>query len=98
MAVQRSTLRRKCSMTQTGVSAFARLARWFAASAVLLLVSAGALAAQTGKLEGRVRDQAGAPIANVQVTIVGTAFNAYTNVGGYYFINNVPAGTITVRA
>jgi outer membrane receptor protein involved in Fe transport len=85
-------------MTQTGVSAFARLARWFAASAVLLLVSAGALAAQTGKLEGRVRDQAGAPIANAQVTIVGTAFSALTNVGGYYFINNVPAGTVTVRA
>ena len=49
-------------MTQSGVSAFARLARWFALSAVLLLASAGALAAQTGKIEGKVRDQAGAPI------------------------------------
>ena len=47
----------------------------------------------TGKIEGRVRDQAGAPIANAQVFVVGTAFNALTNPQGYYFINNVPAGT-----
>ena len=46
-------------MTQSGVSAFARLARRFALSAVLLFASAGALAAQTGKIEGKVRDQAG---------------------------------------
>ncbi len=85
-------------MQQSGVGAFARLARWLAASAVLLLVSAGALAAQTGKLEGRVRDEKGAPIQNAQVIIVGTAFSALTNPQGYYFINNVPAGTIAVRA
>jgi hypothetical protein len=85
-------------MTQNGVSAFARLARWIATSAVLLLVSAGALAAQTGKVEGRVRDQAGAPIQNAQVVIVGTAFSALTNPQGYYFINGVPAGTVAIRA
>lgn len=85
-------------MTQSGVSAFARLARRFAASAVLLLAGAGALAAQTGKIEGRVRDQAGAPIANAQVVIVGTAFSALTNPQGYYFINNVPSGTVSMRA
>jgi hypothetical protein len=45
-----------------------------------------------------VRDQAGAPIANAQVFIVGTAFNALTNPQGYYFINNVPSGTYNVRA
>ena len=84
-------------MTQSGVSAFARLARRFAVSAVLLLASAGALAAQTGKIEGKVRDQAGAPIQSAQVFIVGTAFSALTNAQGYYFINNVPAGTIVLR-
>jgi hypothetical protein len=66
-------------------------------SAVLLLASAGALAAQTGKLEGKVRDQAGAPIQSAQVFIVGTAFSALTNAQGYYFINNIPAGTIVIR-
>lgn len=84
-------------MTQSGVSAFTRLARRFAASAVLLFASAGALAAQTGKLEGKVRDQAGAPIQNAQVIVTGTAFSALTNAQGYYFINNIPAGTVAVR-
>ena len=52
---------------------------------------------QVGKIEGRVRDQAGAPIANAQVTIVGTTFGALTNQAGYYVFNSVPAGTITIR-
>src|SRR5918998_6275749 len=88
------------SMKQSFVSAFTRVARRFALASVALGLGAGSLLAQgtTGKLEGRVRDQAGAPIANAQVFIVGTAFNALTNPQGYYFINNVPAGTISVRA
>src|SRR5688500_4820897 len=87
-------------MKQSCVSAFARAARRFALAAVALSFGAGSLLAQgsTGKLEGRVRDQAGAPIANAQVFIVGSAFNALTNPQGYYFINNVPAGTYSVRA
>src|SRR5688500_4019858 len=87
-------------MKQSCVSAFARAARSFALAAVGLALGAGSLLAQgsTGKIEGRVRDQAGAPIANAQVFVVGTAFNALTNPQGYYFINNVPAGTISVRA
>ena len=85
-------------MTQRGVSAFIRLARGFAGSAVVLLGSAGALAAQTGKLQGYVRDQAGAPIQSAQVVVVGTAFSALTNPQGYYFINNIPAGSVALRA
>jgi Carboxypeptidase regulatory-like domain/TonB-dependent Receptor Plug Domain len=81
------------------VSAFGRVAQSLALATVALVLGAGTLLAQaTGKIEGRVRDQAGAPIANAQVFIVGTAFNALTNPQGYYFINNVPAGTISVRA
>jgi hypothetical protein len=87
-------------MKQTRVSAFVRAARALALAAVAWGFGAQALQAQgsTGKLEGRVREQAGAPIANAQVFIVGTAFNALTNPQGYYFINNVPAGTVAVRA
>jgi hypothetical protein len=87
-------------MKQCRVSAFARVARVLALAAVALGLGASALLAQgaTGKIEGRVRDQAGAPIGNAQVFIVGTAFNALTNPQGYYFFNNVPAGTISVRA
>jgi hypothetical protein len=87
-------------MKQSCVSAFARVARVFALAAVALAWGAGSLLAQgsTGKIEGRVRDQAGAPIANAQVFVVTTAFNAVTNPQGYYFINNVPASTYSIRA
>lgn len=86
-------------MKQSCVRAFARAARTFALAAVGLAVGASALFAQaTGKVEGRVNDEAGAPIANASVTIVGTAFTALTNPQGYYFINNVPAGTYAMRA
>jgi len=87
-------------MKHCRVSAFARVARFIAFAAVALGLGANALLAQsaTGKLEGRVRDQAGAPIANAQVYVVGTAYNAITNPQGYYFINNIPSGTVSVRA
>ena len=87
-------------MILSRVSAFARAARGLALAAVGLALGAGTLLGQgsTGKIEGRVRDQAGAPIANAQVFVVGTAFNALTNPQGYYFINNIPASTISVRS
>lgn len=86
-------------MKQSCVGAFARAARFIALAAVAIGIGAGSLYAQSsGKIEGRVRDQAGAPIANAQVTIVGTAFATLTNNNGYYFFNNVPAGEVTVRA
>ncbi|MGH7752179.1 MAG: carboxypeptidase regulatory-like domain-containing protein, partial [Gemmatimonadales bacterium] len=68
--------------------------------ALAILVAFGTLAAQqtTGKIEGTVSDQAGVPVANAQVVVVGTAFGALTNDRGYYFINNVPVGTHTLRA
>ena len=68
-------------MKQSFVGAFAPAARLVALAAAGLALGAGTLLAQgsTGKIEGRVRDQAGAPIANAQVFVVGTAFNALTN-------------------
>jgi len=67
--------------------------------AILLSAAGPALAQETtGKIEGTVRDQAGAPIAGASVLIVGSAFASTSNEQGYYFINNVPAGVMTVRA
>jgi hypothetical protein len=87
-------------MTQPSRWGFARLARLATTVGSVVLFGAGSLAAQgtTGKIEGTVRDQAGAPVAGAQVLIVGSAFASATNERGYYFINNVPAGTMTVRA
>ncbi len=77
-----------------------RIAQSAVALGTVVLFGAGALAAQgtTGKIEGTVRDQAGAPVAGAQVLVVGSAFAGVTNEQGYYFINNVPAGLVTLRA
>ncbi len=87
-------------MTQGCVNAFARTARTIVLAALISGLGAGTALAQnvSGKLEGTVRDQAGAPIANAQVFIVGSTFNVTTNADGYYFMNNVPIGTITLQA
>ena len=67
---------------------------------VLLSTTSHHLSAQgnLGKLEGRVTGSTGQPLAEAQVVIVGTAFGAVTNAHGYYFINNLPAGQVEVRA
>ena len=74
-----------------------RLAAVFGFAALL---GASSLAAQgtSGKIEGTVRDQAGAPVAGAQVLIVGSAYATTTNEQGYYFFNSVPAGVMTLRA
>ena len=83
-------------MTRSGKN-FARFLGLVAACA--LLFTAPLAAQQTvGKIEGTVTDQAGVPIANAQVLIVGTSFGSSTNDKGYYFFNSVPVGTYTVRA
>ena len=86
-------------MTHRVRNAFGRFLASGYAAAVALLVAASSLAAQqtSGKIEGTVTDQQGGPIANAQVSIVGTSFGALTNEKGYYFFNNVPLGTYTVR-
>ena len=69
----------------------------------LLLVLSSAvprsLAAQSdlGKLQGRITGADGQPIAQAQVLITGTAFGALTDPQGFYFINNIPAGTVDAR-
>ncbi len=84
-------------MTQSCWKAFARTLGVLAALA--LFVGTPALRAQaTGKLEGHVTDPQGQPIPNATVLIPGTAFTAPTNAQGYYFIENIPAGSYSVRA
>lgn len=87
-------------MTERSRWAFPRLARVAAAWVAAVVLGANVLMAQgtTGKVEGTVRDQSGAPVNGVQVFIVGTTFAGVSNERGYYFLNNVPAGVYTVRA
>ena len=87
-------------MTHRVRSAFGRFLVTVAAAAVAVALATASAAAQqtTGKIEGTVTDQQGAPIANAQVFIVGTSYAAVADAKGYYFINNVPVGTYTLRA
>jgi len=70
------------------------------AIAVCILVAASlALAGTTGKITGRVVDQAnGQPIPGAAVTVVGTSLGALTNEDGRYVILSVPVGTYVVKA
>jgi hypothetical protein len=81
-------------------SAFVRFLALSVGLTIALAIATSPLSAQqtTGKVEGTVSDQAGVAIANAQVFVVGTSFGAISNDKGYYFINNVPVGTYTVRA
>ena len=87
-------------MTERSRWAIPRLARVAAAWVAAVVLGANVLMAQgtTGKIEGTVRDQSGAPVNGAQVFIQGTAFAAVSNERGYYFINNVPAGVLVARA
>ena len=51
-----------------------------------------------GRIAGFVKDNAGAPIANAQVFVVGTAFSALTDRQGHYLIGGVAPGLVDVRA
>ena len=52
----------------------------------------------TGRVEGHVRDQQGAPVAHAQVFVVGTALHALTDSAGVYVLAAVPEGKATLRA
>jgi hypothetical protein len=80
-------------------------------SLILTLISPDIILGQTGKIRGRVTDKAtGEPLPGVNVLIVqqilssGAEVNltqtlgAATDLEGYYFILNVPAGEYAVRA
>jgi len=67
-------------------------------AAVMLFGTAAASSQQySGKLQGHVRSTAGDSLPAAQVLIPETAFGAIADRSGYYFINNLPVGTYTVR-
>ena len=52
----------------------------------------------TGRVEGRVRDAGGRPLANAQILAAGTAFNVLTDTTGRYVFESLPQGPVTLRA
>ena len=86
-------------MTENGRNVLARAARVLLVCGVLSFGATGLWAQGTsGKVQGIVLDPTGQPIPNSQVFVLGTSFAALTNEDGFYFINNVPAGSYSMRA
>ena len=57
-----------------------------------------ASAAITGKISGIVKSEVSQiPLANVEITVVGTSDTATTNQGGYYVIANIAPGTYDLK-
>jgi iron complex outermembrane receptor protein len=63
-----------------------------------MCIGAGALAAQSGTVQGRVVDSSGAAIGGAQLTVENTVVRATSGVSGRYLLRGVPAGEQTVRA
>lgn len=63
-----------------------------------LLTLAAPLAAQTGRIAGRVVNPQGEPVVAGQVAVQGTQLRTSTDVQGRYTLAGVPAGTHTVVA
>jgi TonB-linked SusC/RagA family outer membrane protein len=82
-------------MIRTLVGRCIRLAGVVAAAVVL---AAPVAMAQTGRIEGSVRDALNErPLAGARVSVVGTQLSATTGASGTYAIDNVPARVVSVR-
>jgi iron complex outermembrane receptor protein len=68
------------------------------AALALVFVSLPPLAAQTGRIHGRVTDSAGAAVQGAVITVDGTLLRALTAASGSYEIHGVAPGIHTVRA
>jgi len=77
-----------------------RLAATVFCALMLVGMVAGRAFAQgtTGKIQGRVTSTDGQPVPAAQVIVEGTTLGNITNDEGFYFINEVPAGLVNVRA
>lgn len=71
---------------------------WLVTGAVALLIGLPvAVAAQQGIVQGRVVEQSGIPISGAAVQVVGSSTGTLSNVEGYYYRLQVPAGTVRLR-
>lgn len=73
--------------------------RGFVLAALALLFGAAPVLAQTGTVEGTVRNaHTSEAIAGARVIVVGTTLSATSNQNGFYRIENVPVGVQTLQA
>ncbi len=76
----------------------ALFARTVAPLAAVVLIAGTPARPPVGEIAGSVRDQAGSPVVNAQVSVVKSAFSTLTDSTGRYRITGIPAGAYSVRA
>ncbi|HEX7070625.1 MAG TPA: carboxypeptidase-like regulatory domain-containing protein, partial [Rhodothermales bacterium] len=64
---------------------------------LFLAVPATVVQAQTGKLAGRIVDEAGEPVISATAFVLGTELGAAADLNGDYSILRIPPGTYSVR-
>jgi len=74
------------------------LTRLTALGAAVAITLAPISAQSPGRIEGYVKDNGGAPIANAQVFIDAASISAITDARGHYLIARVTAGAVDMRA
>ena len=74
-----------------------RLHRGALLAAAALLLAGATEAPKTGRIEGTIRDDGGAPVANARVAIVSHPWSALSDSAGRYRLADIPAGRYTVR-
>ena len=72
--------------------------RSFAAVAAALLLTGARLLGAQGTITGRVTNEAGQPLGNTRVIVVGGSSGATTSEDGRYTIRNLPAASLDLQA
>jgi hypothetical protein len=67
---------------------------WCAIGALTLLASPVTAQHRTGSIAGTVRDDAGAPVASVEVAAIKHGIAARTDSVGHFFLASLPAGSL----
>ena len=65
--------------------------------AAVLLTGATEPRPSTGRIEGTVRDSAGAPVANAQVIVVSRPWTTMSDSAGHYRLADIPAGRYIIQ-
>ena len=73
-------------------------ARSLTLAALALLLVAAELSAQVGRVEGRVRDQNGHPIAGAEVRVDSTTVSAVADSTGHYLLDGVAPGSVALTS
>ena len=93
---------RPVTSTESGRDTMNRLARSVSFGALMLLVSVSALAQATAQMAGTVRDESGAVLPGVTVTVTqtdtGFTRTVVTEGSGGYAIPNLPTGPYKLEA